>query len=100
MVTVEHTGEDSIGRLFTYEIREVIRRSAGYRLVDPGTGSIQILIVTHDPLDRRSTSDFTVASVVVTVVNLRPYDANDPSTWLNYYLSSWVVTVGRDRTAG
>ena len=97
-VSVSHTGDDSSGVQFAYAIREAIRGSQGYRLVQSDEPGIQVRLVTINPEDNTTSSNWTVATVVLTMTNFLPLDKKDPQTWYPIYLTSHVMTVGRSRT--
>ncbi len=97
-VSLSHTGDDSVGNQFAFAIREAVRGSQGYRLVQTDEPGIQVRLVTINPDDNSSTSNWTVATVVITMTNFLPLDRKDPQTWYPIYLTSHVMTVGRSRT--
>jgi hypothetical protein len=97
-VSVDHSGDDSVGKQFAYAVREAVRASNGFRLTAADSSGLQILIVTVDP-ERRSQSNnsWTVASITYTMANFLPYEKGNPQTWYPIYLTSQVMTVGTQR---
>jgi len=99
-VWVSHSGSDNIGRELAYEVREHIRRSAAYELGTDAEHFFAIRLVTLDPdINNASRGAATVAAVTITVINLLPYRAGNPQTWLPIYLTSTIVLSGRSRTS-
>jgi hypothetical protein len=90
-IILESTGEDRVGKDLVYAVREEIRKSAGYKLVDSSAdAALMIMLVSLDVEDQESQKGVrTAAAIVVT---------GAPAT-ANRYLDSYVVVVGRDRTA-
>ncbi len=96
-VSVIHSGENAVGKQFSFAVREALRASKGFNLVLPDESGIQIRIVTIDPSERSSGSGWTVATVVYTMTNFIPYKKGEPQTWYPIYLTSSVMTVGQQR---
>jgi hypothetical protein len=96
-ISVTHSGEDAVGKQFSFAVREAVRASQGFNLVLPDDSGIQVRIVTIDPSDRSSGSSWTVATVVYTMANFITYKKSDPQTWYPIYLTSQVMTVGQQR---
>ncbi|MEP0823333.1 MAG: hypothetical protein HRF44_10840 [Ignavibacterium sp.] len=92
-VRVEHSGNDRVGQQLAYALREAVRSSHGYRLEQEGLFTIHL--ITLDPETRRTTEGYwTVAAVVITMQNLLPFKEGNPQTWLPFYITSLVLTVG------
>ncbi len=97
-VHVIHSGEDSVGVQFIYSLREALRGSHGYKLTSREDSGIQVRVITLNP-DERNQSNWTVATVVYTMTNFLPLDKSEPQTWYPIYLTSQVLTVGRNVTS-
>ncbi len=94
-LSVEHSGQDSVGQRLAFALREAIRQSAGYRLV-PVSGSLfRIDLVTLDP--DRSSGNWTAAAITYSMRNDLPLDKTDPQTWYPIYLSTKVIISGSSR---
>lgn len=97
-VSVTHTGVDSVGKQFAYSVREAVRASNGYRLVDEADSVINVSIVTVDPESSRSQSNlWTAAAIGYTMSNFLPYEKGNPQTWYPIHLSAQVMTIGNRR---
>jgi hypothetical protein len=94
-VSVSQSGGDAVGNQFAFNVREIIRRSAGFELTDTRIALFHISIVTLDPeTDSARTGHWSVASVVITMRNWLPLDKKDPQTWYPIFLDASVLTVG------
>lgn len=97
-VSVEHTGENSVGKQFAYAIREALRASNGFRLGSVDDSGLNILIVTVDPDPRSQLGNYwTAAAITYTMKNFIPYQKGNPQTWYPIYLTSQVMVVGAQR---
>jgi len=96
-VSVAHSGEDSVGRQFSFAVRETIRGSNGYQLVSDDQSGMHIAIVTINP-DSSSGSNWTTAAITYTMTNFIPYQKGNPQTWYPIHLTSQVMAVGINRT--
>jgi hypothetical protein len=97
-VSVAHSGDDSIGVQFAYAVREAVRASNGFKLVSRGESGMDIGLVTVDPeRSASSTGLWTAVAVTITMTNFLPYEKGNPQTWYPIYLTSQVLTVGRQR---
>jgi hypothetical protein len=94
-VAVDHSGDDAVGARLAYAVREAVRGSHGYRL-ESADALFRIGIVTLNP-DQGNSSNWTVASVVLTMRNDLPLEKGNPQTWYPIYLHSVVQTVGSSR---
>jgi hypothetical protein len=88
-VAVTHVGDDAVGGQLTFAIREAIRRSAAFALVDTwGDANLGITVVTVDlpgsMAGRASAAGFT-------------YTAKHSVTGLPIHVDSTVAVVGLDR---
>ena len=98
LVSISHSGQDSVGQRFAYAVREAVRSSNGFRLVDEESSGLQVSIVTVDPERASSSSgNWTAASVTYTMANFIPYEKGNPQTWYPIYLTSKVMTIGTQR---
>ncbi len=97
LVSVSHAGEDSVGQRLAFALREAIRSSAGYRLVDYKEALFRVSLVTLDP-DRSLSGNKTAAAVTYTVRNTLPFKDSNPQTWYPIYLTTSIVIAGADRT--
>jgi hypothetical protein len=100
LVYVLHSGSDQVGGQLAYEVREAIRRSAGYQLGTQEKYLLSLNIVSLD-IDRgsgRSMGNWSAVAVTYCMYNYQPYKAGDPQTWLPIYLTTSVHTVGQNRT--
>ena len=104
-ISVNATTEDDIGKQFAYAIREELRKSAKYALIEDGSlSAYQISLVTLDPNEGRSQT-MTVAAVTLTAVNMASLFLNEkvasisqsPLFNLRLLFASWVRTVGSSR---
>jgi hypothetical protein len=91
-VSINHSGDDSVGQRFAFELREVIRGSNSMRLISDNEADprIAISVVTLDG-NSRALGNSTVASVVIR------YDSAD-IPFLGYYITSLAQTCGSLRT--
>jgi hypothetical protein len=90
-VYLQNSSEDAVGRSLAYEIREALRRSTGFVLVDTEEDARLVLrLVTLDPDREQSPGLLTVFSAVYTA---RTYHEQP----IEMYLTSSVGTCGRDR---
>src|SRR5437870_1725645 len=89
-ISVSFNGQDAVGSEFAYELREAIRRSAGYDLGSDRDYVITIHVVTLNP-DETQTQTRTIASVSYTMYNYLPLKKGDPETWYPIYLTSSVL---------
>lgn len=97
-VSITHAGADSIGKQFAFTVKEAVRASNGYRLVDQADSVVDVSIVTVDPENSASQSAvWTAASISYTMSNFLPYEKGNPQTWYPIYLSSQVMTIGSRR---
>lgn len=84
-VALSSTASDQIGSRLAYEIREGIRRSAGMTLVDDkNEAAVRVYLVTMNPDEERS-QNWTVYSVVYTVMNVR---APSSSVFVNHFVGT------------
>lgn len=97
-VSVGHSGTDAVGAQLAFAVREAIRGSQGYKLVQPNDSGIQVRLITINPEQNESVSNWTVATVVLTMANFFPYDEKNPQSWYPIYLTSHVMTVGSSKT--
>ena len=97
-VSVSHSGTDSVGTQLAFAVREAIRGSQGFRLTQSDDSGIQVRLITVNPDDDPNASNWTVATVVLTMANFFPYDQKNPQSWYPIYLTSHVMTVGRTKT--
>jgi len=97
-VSVEHSGQDSVGQRLAFALREVIRQSAGYRLVPVSGSLLRIDLVTVDPERTAAMSGtWTAAAITYSMRNDLPLDKSDPQTWYPIYLSTKVIISGSSR---
>lgn len=97
-VSVLHTGDDSVGKQFAYSVREALRASKGFQLTSDEDSIITVRIVTLDPETNANSKNYwAVAAVTYTMVNINPYEENNPQTWYPIYLTSQLITVGSNR---
>ena len=97
-VSVSHSGADSVGTQLAFAVREAIRASQGFKLIQPDDPGIQVRLITINPDDDSTASNWTVATVVLTMSNFFPYDQKNPQSWYPIYLTSHVMIVGRSKT--
>jgi hypothetical protein len=93
-VSVEHSGDDAVGNLLAYALREQIRRSAAYQYSANDNAVFSIRLVTLDP-SSENTGNSCVAAVTMTMANFIPFKKDDPQTYLPIYLTTIAMTVGR-----
>lgn len=87
------TVPDQVGRQLVFELREALRRSAGFTLAErPQDARIYTRIVTIDPNDGSSAGYSTVYSAVITFQTFH-------DTPIEMYLTNYVGTCGRSRVA-
>ena len=97
-VSVSHTGEDNVGQRLAFALREVVRSSAGYRLVDAREATFRVSLVTLDPERSQSAAgSWTTAAVTVTVRNTHPFNSSNPQTWYPIHLSTAIVLAGASK---
>lgn len=86
------TADDPVGRQIVYEMRELVRRSAGLRLADLASEArFTVRLVTLDPDENTASSGIsTVYSAVYTMRTLH-------ETPVDMYLDNRVGTCGRNR---
>jgi hypothetical protein len=99
-VLVSHSGSDAVGGQLAYEVREVIRRSAGYQLGTEEGYALRISLVSLDTEENQSgyKGNRSAVSVAYSMYNYQPYKAGDPQTWRPIHLSHAVHIVGTQRT--
>jgi hypothetical protein len=97
-VSVAHSGEDIVGQRLAFSLREALRSSSGYKLVDGSEAVFRVNLITIDPERNPSAAGtWTAASVTFLMTNYIPYQNNNPQTWYPIYLTSLVVTAGTQR---
>jgi len=97
-VWVDHSGDDPVGQLLAYEVREEVRRSEAYDLGTFSDALFMVLIITLDPnASSELKGSSTAASVAYTMANMNTYEEGNPQTWFPIYLSSITLTAGRNR---
>lgn len=98
-VSVAHSGEDNIGKRLAFSLREAIRSSSGYKLVDQRDSGMTVKLITLDPeRSAASSGNWTVASVTIVMRNFLPFERGNPQTWYPIYMTSVVMTIGGQRT--
>jgi hypothetical protein len=97
-VCVAQEGEDAVGSRLAYAVREELRKSAGYDVVERSKCLYRISLISLDLASGSESQGVrSTVSVVVTMTNLLPLKASDPQTWYPIYLTSGVFTVGSSR---
>lgn len=91
-VQVTHSGEDSVGRQFAYELREGIRSSYGFRLVDDVATSRVVLSIVSLDLSNNGKGISSAIAVATT------FDAIDVPV-SGYHITTAVQHCGTDKTA-
>lgn len=97
-VYVDHSGEDAVGQLLVYSLREDIRRSTQFEVSTPKDALLTVVVVTLDMAaqgDQRGLS--SAVAVTHTMANWLPLNPKDPQTWYPIYLTTQLQTVGRNR---
>lgn len=97
LVSVDHSGDDSVGKQFAYAVREELRASKGFRFASGG--GLSYLTITIVTLPGDSSSNWSAAAVTFTMLNLVPHKQGDPQTWLPIYLGTQVMMIGANRVA-
>lgn len=90
-VEIEHTGDDQVGKLYVFELKEAIRGSQSMRIVGESgyPARIRVMLVS---LDSDTPDQGRRSAISVTIL----YDALDiPLS--GAYLSSTIQLCGRDR---
>lgn len=87
-VFVDHSGDDGVGTSFAYDLREQLRTSRGYRLVEiePKAG-IGIRMVSIDTSCDGEGNQSAIAISMTADLNGR-----------SLFVTSWIYNVGRNRT--
>lgn len=105
-VWVEHTGEDRVGALLAFALREEVRRSAGYKPALRASESLfQLRLVSLDlavlPTDPKGVA--SAISVVLTMANLvamANLAPDDIQVVTSLFLGTQLWKVGADRVDG
>lgn len=97
-VFVSQSGKDAVGQALAYAVREELRRSEGYEVAVARDALFTIGIVSLDAALRDDDEGhWSAVAVTYTMTNLFPYVASNPQTWYQIYLTTTVLTVGRNR---
>lgn len=99
-VAVRHVGEDNLGNQLTYAIREQIRASRGFTLIDGPTAEYRISLVTLEPeSDQERKGHRTIVSYTFSAKNTNEYRDGSPQTWYSLYITSGISIVGAKKIA-
>jgi hypothetical protein len=97
-VNVEESGNDSVGQRLAFAVREKIRASAGYKLVEHADSRVTISIVSLDPEHSEGSPGLsTAASIAFTMTNLNSFQRTNPQTYYPIFLTHLVMVVGSAR---
>jgi hypothetical protein len=95
-VSVDHSGDDSVGKMLAFSLRDAIASSSRYKLAQRN-GVFRISLVTLDLGRSDSPGLSTAAAVTFTSTNGNALNDRNPDTWYPIFLSSSVAVVGVKR---
>jgi len=97
-ITVDHFGDDPVGRQLAAALEETIRTSLSYALDDPDKASVTVEMASIDVETTESAKGtHSAVAVVITMRNQIPVEKGNPQTWLPIYLDSSVLACGANR---
>jgi hypothetical protein len=96
-LSVDHSGEDSVGVRLAFALREAIRSSAGYELVSE-KALLRVSLITLDTDPGPQMKGYaTAASALFTMRNDVPLIKGNPQTWYPIFLDARIFLCGSNR---
>lgn len=89
-ISISYDGNDAVGTRFVFAIKENIRRSATYELVDSGR-SIKLQMVSVDV----NSADQGITSAIATAITA--HYMGDDGKWGDAYVNTMIDVVGKER---